>query len=96
MPRTSSSAVASHAVGRAIREARREAGLTQKDVAERLGSSAPYLSSVENGRENLTVGQIWAIADAMDAEVHLALQPSPPADLPSIPAPPPPGRGAPA
>jgi transcriptional regulator with XRE-family HTH domain len=87
MPRTSSSEVASHAVGQQIRATRLRLGMTQREVAERLGFSAPYLSSVENGRENLTVGQIWAIAQALDVEVHFELRVPPPITLPNIPSP---------
>ena len=87
MPRTASSEVASRAIGQQIKNVRRQLGLTQREVAERLGISAPYLSSVENGRENVTVGQLWAIAQALDVEMHVEMRGPPPLVVPTIPEP---------
>ena len=88
MPRTTTSAMASHAIGREVRRARQGASLTQAEVARRLGFSAPYLSAIENGHENLTVGQLWAIAEALDVEIHIELRQPSSIELPSIPSPP--------
>lgn len=38
---------------RALREAREEAGLTQLDVAERLGTYASYVSKCESGERRI-------------------------------------------
>ena len=51
-------------VGREIREASQALGLTQAEVAERLGVSSSYISAVEAGRRNLTLGQLANIATA--------------------------------
>lgn len=88
MPRTATSALASKAIGDELRSARGRVGLTQREVAERIGTTAPYLSAIENGRENLTIGQLWAIAEALDVEVHFELRVPPPVELPDIPVPP--------
>jgi transcriptional regulator with XRE-family HTH domain len=40
-------------------------GLTQAEIAERLGVSASYVSAVEAGRHNLTLGQLANIANVM-------------------------------
>ena len=77
MPRTATSEVTSAIVGREIRNARRRAGLTQTQVAERLQTSAPYVSGVENGKGNMTIGQLAAIADAVGVELHVELRPAP-------------------
>jgi transcriptional regulator with XRE-family HTH domain len=53
------------AVGRELRRARLRVGLSQQELASRLGVSPPYLSTIENGRSNTTVGQLSAIADAL-------------------------------
>jgi transcriptional regulator with XRE-family HTH domain len=73
MPRTTTSEVTSKVLGATIRDARRQVGLTQADVAERLSTSTPYVSSFENGKTNLTVGQLTAIADALRVELHIKL-----------------------
>jgi transcriptional regulator with XRE-family HTH domain len=73
MPRTASSEIASQLLGAAIRDARKQAGLTQADLAERLQTSPPYVSSFENGKTNMTIGQLGAIADALGAELNIEL-----------------------
>ena len=54
------------AIGRRIAEARRKAGLTQAQLAERLGWSRDTLINYENGRRTLAVERLIAIAEAFD------------------------------
>jgi transcriptional regulator with XRE-family HTH domain len=65
MPRTAASEIHAKVVGRKLSDARQALGLTQAEVAERLGISASYLSAVEAGRRNLTLAQLAGIAGAM-------------------------------
>ena len=65
--------MASRYVGQAIRAARRSRGLTQAQLAERLQTSAPYVSGLETGRMNPTVGLLFALAEALDAELRVEL-----------------------
>lgn len=88
MPRTATSSVASKAAGRAIRNARLEVGLTQVELAKRLDASAPYISELESGKGNLTIGQLWAVADALRVELHIEMR-VPPAHPPPTISPPP-------
>lgn len=74
MPRTTTSAVGSQIVGSAVREARRQEGLTQSELAGRLNVSAPYIANVEAGRENLTIGQVTAIAEALGRGLEVGLR----------------------
>lgn len=74
MPRTATNALASKVAGRAIRKARRDAGISQTELAKRLGTSAPYISELEAGRSNMTIGQLWSIADALRVELHIELR----------------------
>jgi transcriptional regulator with XRE-family HTH domain len=41
--------------GELMRQAREKANLSLRDVAERMGVSAPYLSDLERGRRNWTL-----------------------------------------
>jgi transcriptional regulator with XRE-family HTH domain len=75
MPRTATSDLAARRVGAEIRRARQGAGLTQDEVAQRLDSSAPYISNVEAGRVNLTLGQLARIADALGCDFEVTLPP---------------------
>ena len=49
--------------------------IKQKDLAEKLGVSPPYISSVMAGNENLTVEQMSRLADAAGGSLHLTIAP---------------------
>ena len=65
MQRTAVSEVHAKVLGRKLSDTRHALGLTQAVLAERLGVSASYISAVEAGRRNLTLGQLANIANAM-------------------------------
>lgn len=65
MPRTAASEVHAKVVGRKLSDTRHALGLTQAEVAKRLGVSASYISAVEAGKRNLTLAQLANIANAM-------------------------------
>jgi transcriptional regulator with XRE-family HTH domain len=65
VPRTAVSEVHAKVLGRKLSDTRHALGLTQAVLAERLGVSASYISAVEAGRRNLTLGQLANIANAM-------------------------------
>ena len=52
-------------VGLRVRELRAEHGFTQEQLAERLKVTARWLQSVEAGKENLTLGTLVRIANAL-------------------------------
>lgn len=54
------------AVGQRIAHARRAAGLTQAELAERLGCPTTTLIHYEHGRRGITVERLSAIATALD------------------------------
>lgn len=73
MPRTVASDITARLVGGEIRRARKEAGLTQAEVAEHLATSPAYVTNVEAGRLNLTLGQLTRIAAALGATLDVKL-----------------------
>jgi transcriptional regulator with XRE-family HTH domain len=85
LPRTATSEIASQVLGGEIRRARVDVRMTQREVAERLNTSPPYISAVESGRTNMTVGQVAAIADALGVELHIELRRPPAFSEPEIP-----------
>lgn len=50
-----------HALQQALRTARQAAGLTQKDVARRLGQPQSYVSKYEGGSRRLDLVEIVAL-----------------------------------
>lgn len=89
MPKTATSNVTSLATGHSLREARRKMGVSQNELATRLQVSPPYLSGIENGRSNTTVGQLSAIADALGVVLEIGFSVPEHLPEPAIPSPPP-------
>jgi transcriptional regulator with XRE-family HTH domain len=72
VPRTAASEIHAKVVGRKLSDTRHALGLTQAALAERLGVSASYISAVEAGRRNLTLGQLANIANAMRLGIDIS------------------------
>ena len=58
-----------------LREARKEAGLTQSELAERIGADKAYVSKVEHGRTVPTVSTFYRIVAALGMQVVLTKLP---------------------
>lgn len=56
-------------LGLRIREVRRARGLTQEELAERVGISPRYLSRVEVGQQNPSIQTVAQLATALDIEL---------------------------
>src|SRR3954463_10568551 len=56
-------------IGNLIRDARTHRGLTQAQLAERLGTSQSAINRIEKGQQNLTLETIARISDAVDSEI---------------------------
>ena len=52
-------------VGRNAARLRKEAGLTQEQLAERSGLSQQYISGLESGRRNPTIVTLYELASAL-------------------------------
>lgn len=61
------------AVGRMYKQARKEMGLTQQEVADVSGVKRPNIARLESGKHSPTVYMLNRIADSMgmDMEIHL-------------------------
>ena len=58
-------------VGRNVRRLRIAAGLSQAQLAERMGVDRAYVSGLELGQRNPTVVTLWHIAKALGVKVRL-------------------------
>jgi len=57
--------------GQLIEEARKNAHLTQEELANRVGSNKSYISRVENGKTEPKVSTFYRIAAALGLSVEL-------------------------
>lgn len=74
MPRTTQSELQGREVGASLLAARKRLRLTQRELAERLNATQSYVSAVEAGRRNLTVGQLANIADALGTGLRIEFE----------------------
>ena len=58
-------------LGKAIREFRRQSGLTQEELASRVGISVTYLSRLENGQETEQLRRIITILKELGVRMTL-------------------------
>lgn len=59
-----------HTLGRAIRVLRDGAGITQKVLAELVGTSEAYVSNIEGGRRDARWSTIVRLLHALGADLH--------------------------
>lgn len=63
-------------VGASVREAREAAGLSQRELARRMGTSQAAIARLEAGGVGATLTTLHRVATALDLEVHVELRPS--------------------
>lgn len=56
-------------LGAAISDARRDAGLTQQELARRVGISRPYLAQIEHGRTSRLLDLLLDLLRVADLEI---------------------------
>lgn len=57
----------------ALYKARHEAGLTQKELAEKLGTNQPYIAALERGRKNITFSTLQKYARACGKKIAITM-----------------------
>jgi transcriptional regulator with XRE-family HTH domain len=57
-------------VGRNVRRLRIAAGLSQAELAERMGVDRAYVSGLELGQRNPTIVTLWHVAKALEVNVR--------------------------
>lgn len=58
-------------LGAAIHQARRDAGLTQQQLADRSGVTRQWVIQLELGKANPTFENLRAVCDVLDLTMHL-------------------------
>ena len=54
---------------------RAELEMTQKELADKLGTGQAVISRLESGNANPTLASLAEIAEALDADLHIELKP---------------------
>lgn len=57
-------------VGSNVKKLRLAAGITQAELADRVGVDRAYISGLEQGGRNPTIVSLWHVARALDAPVR--------------------------
>jgi transcriptional regulator with XRE-family HTH domain len=65
---------------RVVREARHNSYLTQRELAERVGTSQSAIASLERGDANPTIDTLIRCAEAAGFSLRIAMEPLPVAD----------------
>lgn len=59
-------------VGEMVRDAREAAGISQGDLAARIGTSQPVVARIEAGHVGATLTSLQKIADALDGDLEIS------------------------
>ena len=62
-------------VGRKIQEIREKCGVTVPDLADKSGLNENAIKSIENGRRDIKVSELFEISKALDIRISAFLNP---------------------
>ncbi|MDO5437098.1 MAG: helix-turn-helix transcriptional regulator [bacterium] len=60
--------------GKNVKIERIKLDLTQEQLAEKLGMSQNYLACIECGRQNMSLGKILELSEALGVEIEVLLK----------------------
>ena len=61
-------------IGVILRQAREEAGLTQEELADRVGTQKTAISRIENHAEDIKLSTIQKVAKALGKDLEISLR----------------------
>ena len=61
------------AIGEILREARKEAKMTQEELAKKTGTKKSFISRIENGHSDIQLSTLYRI-ERLDLDAELILQ----------------------
>lgn len=63
-------------LGENLKQIRLRKGMSQGDVASKIGADPAYISGIENGRRNVTLATIDKLANALEVDVDKLIRKS--------------------
>ena len=57
-----------------LKEERKRAGLTQEELAEKIGTKKTYISRLENGKADIQLGTLFRIFEGLGRRVSLTFK----------------------
>ena len=60
-------------LAQALKEERKRAGLTQEELAEKIGTKKTYISRLENGKADIQLGTLFRIFEGLGRRVSLTI-----------------------
>ncbi|MEQ9403210.1 MAG: helix-turn-helix transcriptional regulator [Cyclobacteriaceae bacterium] len=60
----------SHLVGKELKSLREQAGLTQNELAVKIGKDTDYLSKIERGKRTPSLKTLITIAKVLNVKLH--------------------------
>lgn len=57
-------------LGKRVHTVRKSKKLSQQTLADTAGLDRAYISSIENGKQNITIGVIFRLADALELPIN--------------------------
>lgn len=57
-------------VGKRIKELRNQLGISQEELANRSELDRTYITSVENGHRNISIGTLSKIVQSLECSLH--------------------------
>lgn len=57
-----------------LKKIRKDKVLLQREVAARVGLSAPFISALERGKADTTIGTLYRIVDSYGYELHIKIK----------------------
>lgn len=65
----------SFAIGELIKEERKQAGMTQEELAEKIGAKKSFISRIENGHSDIQLSTLYKLIEfGLGRKVNLTVQ----------------------
>ena len=64
---------AAFSLAETLKEERLKAGLTQEQLAERIGTKKTYISRLENGKSDIQLGTLFRIFEGLGRKISLTI-----------------------